>query len=133
MALNRLIIWLAIVLAVFAGFWLMRNLAQKKPAYQNISASELEKALGEGADFQVIDIRDEATFRRGHIPGAINVPFDLLRERIDQIGRDRKVVLVCYSGHTSMMAAEFLVSRGYTNIWNMVGGMAAWRGPLSTR
>ncbi len=130
---KRLFVWIILMVVMVMGFWLLRDRAKKQVAYNDISASELQAALENGDEYQVIDIRDAASYNRGHIAGAINVPMDSLRDRIDAIGRDKKVVLVCYSGHTSRMAAEFLVSRGYDNIWNMIGGMAAWRGPLSTQ
>lgn len=96
-------------------------------SYKNINPSELNTMLRD-KDFVFINV---------HIPFAGNIANTDLSIPYDQIsatenlaklpmGKDAKIVLYCRSGRMSAISAEELVSLGYTNIWNLDGGMDAW-------
>jgi rhodanese-related sulfurtransferase len=94
-------------------------------SYKNISADELAAML-KNKDFVFINV---------HIPFAgdiaqtdLSIPYDEIEQNLSQLPTDKnaKVVLYCRSGRMSQIAAEKLVSLGYTNIWNLQGGMVDW-------
>jgi rhodanese-related sulfurtransferase len=93
-----------------------------------IDSKNLRAQLHSGPPLQVLDVRTPGEFQSVHIPGACNVPLDLLRERRDEIlrGRDRDVVLVCRSGQRAAQAQETLRAVGLTNVRILDGGMIAW-------
>ena len=95
--------------------------------YKNVSPAELNTML-KTRDFVFINVHIPF---EGNIAGTdISIPYDQISEPtyLEQIPVDKnaKILLYCRSGRMSAMAAEELVSLGYTNIWNLTGGMVAW-------
>lgn len=76
----------------------------------------------------VVDVRSAGEFdgELGHLSGAQLLPLGEMRERLDEIPRDRPVVTVCQSGKRSAMAAEILLKAGYTEVANVAGGLIQW-------
>lgn len=94
-------------------------------SYQQLTALELRVML-KNKDFVLINV---------HIPFAgniadtdLSIPYDQIEENLFQLPSDKnaKIVLYCRSGYMSQMAAEEFVSLGYTNIWDLKGGMVEW-------
>ncbi|GIK53494.1 MAG: hypothetical protein BroJett014_24670 [Planctomycetota bacterium] len=94
-------------------------------AYTNVSAAGLAMML-ENKDFPLINV---------HIPyeGEIEstdefVPFNEIQSNLDKFpaDKDAQVVVYCRSGSMSAQAAQMLLELGYTNVWNLDGGMIAW-------
>ncbi|MBO8155531.1 MAG: sulfurtransferase TusA family protein [Bacillaceae bacterium] len=77
----------------------------------------------------IIDVREPAEYAFGHIPGAISIPMGELEDRMDEIGQDQEVYVVCRTGNRSDMAAQKLSEKGY-NVINVVPGMSQWDGPV---
>jgi rhodanese-related sulfurtransferase len=73
----------------------------------------------------VVDVRQPAEWRHGHIHGAQNLPLTQLKRRLDTLPRGKTIVTVCASGHRSNAAARTLVRAGY-EVENLSGGMYAW-------
>jgi rhodanese-related sulfurtransferase len=66
----------------------------------------------------------------GNIPDTdLSIPYNELEQNLSQLPADKneKVVLYCSSGRMSEIAAEELTSLGYTNVWNLKGGMVEWQ------
>lgn len=71
----------------------------------------------------IIDIREKGEYAEGHLKGVPNIPLSELRERINEIPKDRTVYLQCRSGQRSYNACLLLQNLGYTNVVNVTGGI----------
>lgn len=71
----------------------------------------------------IIDIREKNEYAEGHLKGVPNIPLSELRERVNEIPRDRTVYLQCRSGQRSYNACLLLQNLGYTNVVNVTGGI----------
>ncbi|SRR5579883_877705 len=73
----------------------------------------------------VVDVRGRLEYWMGHIPGAQ----PLNRARIlKDIPKHQAIAVTCLSGHRSAIAAQWLVSQGYQQVYNLQGGLLAWQG-----
>ncbi len=78
------------------------------------------RALVESGSY-IIDVREIMEFENGHIKGAVNIPLSELRERINEIPKDKPVYLHCRTGQRSYNAVLALQNLGYNNIINITG------------
>lgn len=74
----------------------------------------------------VIDVRGESEWEAGHMNGAHHIPLGYLTERLEEIPRDRPVVLHCQGGSRSHIGVSLLQAQGYQNVSNLTGGFGAW-------
>lgn len=74
----------------------------------------------------VLDVRTEAERKGGAIEASLNIPLNHLEERLNEVTRDRQVVVHCATGYRSSIAASLLEKHGVTNVMDLVGGWAAW-------
>jgi len=102
--------------------------AQARGARSDIDVPALKAALDAGSVRLLVDVRTDAEYRGGHVPGAVHIPLsDLERRRNELGGPDAGTVhLICQSGGRSSRAADQLVGLGYTVV-NVAGGTGGWR------
>ncbi len=96
-------------------------------AVDEITAGELEDLMQEGGVPLLVDVREAWEFQAGHIDGAMLMPISQFVERYPELPKDRPAVFVCASGSRSGEAVQFLYRLGYRRVYNLQGGMAAWR------
>ncbi len=70
----------------------------------------------------IIDVRTPGEYERGHLEGADNIPVDEIRQRADEVPKDRAVVLYCRVGYRSYIASRILMNIGRDNVRNVLGG-----------
>ena len=75
----------------------------------------------------ILDVRTVSEFNSIHIEGAINIPVDELQERLDELGKDDEILVYCRSGIRSSQAMKTLSNNGFSKVYNMLGGIDAWR------
>jgi glyoxylase-like metal-dependent hydrolase (beta-lactamase superfamily II)/rhodanese-related sulfurtransferase len=92
----------------------------------SISTTEAPAWLDEHKDSFVLDVREPVEYTRGHLPGAVSIPQSDLALRLDDIPKDRDVLVVCHAGNRSLRSSGFLRDVGYQRIVNLAGGTEAW-------
>jgi phage shock protein E len=86
----------------------------------------LERQRKGDAALLVLDVRTPEEYASGHVPGAVNIPYDQLPARIAEVPRDRDVVLYCRSGRRAALAAEVLAGQGYGGLGHLEGDIQEW-------
>lgn len=77
----------------------------------------------------VLDVRENQEYQSGHLLNAKQIPLVKLRERVGELEnfRDKPIVVVCRSGQRSATACSLLGREGYTQVYNLAGGVQAWQ------
>src|SRR5690606_24149049 len=78
----------------------------------------------------LLDVREEAEYAFGHIEGSISIPMGELEDRLDELDKDKEIYVICRTGTRSDLAAQKLVEKGFTKVYNVLPGMSAWKGDL---
>ncbi|MGL5936848.1 MAG: FAD-dependent oxidoreductase [Cetobacterium sp.] len=81
-----------------------------------------QKELDEKRDeFLVIDVRSRSQYEVAHIEGAINIPLEILREKVKELDKNKKIAVHCNKGVTGNMGQNILLNSGF-NVYNISGG-----------
>lgn len=73
-----------------------------------------------------IDVRTPHEYQLGSIPGFINIPVDVLREHLDELSKDKPIVVTCAVGLRGYLAYRILTQSGFKNVCNLSGGYKTW-------
>lgn len=93
---------------------------------KNITPQDLKARQDQGETFLVLDVREPWEVQEASVHGALNVPMDDVPASLDKIPHDRPVVVMCHTGSRSSFIADWLETRGYHNVLNLVGGIDRW-------
>lgn len=96
--------------------------------FDTIKTNDIIKYIGI-ANVVIIDLRDRKEYLAGHIPTAINIPYEELEDRKYELPRNSLLIFYCGRGHISLLAARDLMKDGY-NIKSLYGGFRAYHGKL---
>ena len=99
--------------------------------YEQISMERAKQIMAQETNYIILDVRTEEEYANGHIPNAICVPNESIREMqpIALPNRNQLILVYCRSGARSKQAAKKLALLGYTNVKEF-GGIIDWKGGL---
>ncbi len=98
--------------------------------FHTLSMDEAKIEIEENPHILIVDVRTAAEYKKGHIPGAINIPVEtphLITEKIPD--KTQTIFVYCLSGGRSQRACEIFAEMGYGNITD-IGGILFWPGSL---
>jgi len=93
---------------------------------EQIPVEELRHRIAEGLVDQVLDVRRPVEWETDHISSARNSPLNHLAEESQSLNRNSRVAVICAGGFRSAIASSILEQAGFEQVYNVVGGMAAW-------
>jgi rhodanese-related sulfurtransferase len=129
-------IWgiVAIVLISVAGFFVWQRLNPASASNPlEISVAQAAEKRAQGAF--ILDVRQPEEWAQFHIPGATLIPLGDLPSRLNEVPKDREVVVVCRTGRRSAQGRDILLNAGYNQVTSMAGGVTEWQAkglPIAT-
>jgi len=130
---------LLIAVLIFASQLQDRPSGPESPAgFETVTVEEAKKMI-EKEEVFVLDVRTPDEFNESHIKGATLIPVtnsggsnmspdQLLGARINEVPKNQKILVYCRTGYRSTSASQMLVAAGYSDVYNMQGGITAWTG-----
>lgn len=93
---------------------------------KHISAPELQAKIGNTGDLFLLDVREPYEFNYARIERSMLIPLNQLPQRLEELDREREIIVICHHGMRSLQAAHYLVQSGFKNVVNLSGGIDAW-------
>lgn len=105
--------------------------AASADSYRQVSMQEAVELMHSESDYIILDVRTQAEYQSGHIPGAICIPNEtILHDDIPELpDKDQLILVYCRSGNRSKQASAKLAALGYTGVVEF-GGIHAWPGDI---
>jgi len=92
-----------------------------------ITAKELEEMKMRGEAISVIDARTQPQFEKSHVEDAASIPHECLRQQMDRLDKNSRIVTYCNKGVTGNAAQNILLNNGFRNVYNLSGGHENYR------
>lgn len=98
---------------------------------KEVTVQELKAKMDANEDFQLIDVRERNEYDYCNIGGEL-LPMGEIMLNLDKVAKDKEVIVHCKSGGRSGSIVSALMSRGYTNVANLKGGILAWSAEIDS-
>ncbi|WP_410508788.1 rhodanese-like domain-containing protein [Methanosarcina hadiensis] len=134
---KQILLYFASFLVILIAVMIFAPRSGYTPAgIKNVNVEEAKKMV-EKDDVFVLDVRTPSEFNSSHVKGATLIPVtnasgsglspdNLLEARVDEVPKNKKILVYCRSGHRSVSASKILINAGYEQVYNMEGGINAW-------
>ena len=119
----------SLFLSVLAMFGLFQS---TPPAYHNLTAANFAEGMHRSGAV-LVDVRRPDEFAAGYIPGAVNIEVTAadFAQRVAKLDKTKPTYVYCRSGARSSKAAAQLSAAGFTQVYNLLGGVLDWPQPLT--
>jgi rhodanese-related sulfurtransferase len=96
---------------------------------KELTIDDLRQKQSEGAEFHLLDVREDHEWEKGRIPGSRHLGRGIIERDIETLvpNQEAEIILYCGGGYRSALAADNLQRMGYQNVLSMAGGIRAWR------
>lgn len=107
-------------------FILLTAAAVSAAASKDITSAEAKAIIIKNRNTFILDVRTPQERSQGFIPGSVLIPIDMIEKRLNEIPKNRPVVVYCAVGSRSRAVAQALSVRGFPEVYNMRDGIAGW-------
>ncbi len=98
----------------------------EKARYIDVGVQQGKEMIDSG-DVFILDVRTQEEYDAGHIRNSTLIPVQELDSRLKELPRNKKILVYCRTGQRSVAASEKLENSGFTQIYNMKGGITEWK------
>lgn len=95
-------------------------------AARDISSREAKVLLEKNKNIFLLDVRTPQENSQARLPGTVLIPISELERRINEVPRNKTILVYCAVGSRSKPVAEFLAKNGYKEVYNMSDGLVGW-------
>ena len=120
---TKLSVVLVVTVMIFSIFFI--SCKNETAEIKSISVEEVYEIIKNKEDYLIIDVRTKEEYDEGHIGGATLLPVQELEDRLNELPKDKPIIVYCRSGNRSRTAAGILVNNGFTQVYDM-GGIGDW-------
>ena len=107
--------------------FLLFSCSNKENTYKQIDSIQAQEIFTKEGNYIILDVRTKEEYDSGHIPNAINVPVETINNKPSELpDLNQEIYIYCRSGNRSKQAADKLVKLGYTNLYDLDGGLLNW-------
>ena len=101
--------------------------APVRPSYKNVTVDEAQQIIQQDGGLIILDVRSQQEYDSGHIPRVILIPVGELKDRLGELDETKAILVYCKSGVRSAQASQLLADNGFPKVYNLEGGIVAWR------
>ena len=115
-----------IAIAFISGGMLIWPLVRSRASGPALTTLQVTQLIN-SKNATVVDIRPPEEFAKGSLPNARNLPADRVKDRAGELKKDKPLIVVCANGRNAGTVAAQLRSSGFSEVFVLGGGLAAWR------
>lgn len=95
-------------------------------AAREISSRDAKAIMDKNKNVFLLDVRTPQENSQGRLPGTVLIPINEFERRINEVPKNKTIIVYCAVGSRSKPVAEFLSQRGYKDVYNMTDGIVGW-------
>ena len=123
-------VWIALAIGIVAVVGFVFVMQTQKPASVSstppLEISDAELVAKQQAGDFILDVREQTEWNQFHLAGATLIPLGQLPARLNEVPKDKEIVVVCRTGHRSAQGRDILLSNGFTRVTSMTGGLTQY-------
>lgn len=91
-----------------------------------LSVKEFAEKRGESDTLTLLDVRELWEIATAAVGGSVNIPMGQISSRLAELDPEAPIVVMCHSGMRSSQVAQYLMDQGFSDVYNLTGGIDAW-------
>ncbi len=125
--MKRYIVYVLLMMLIFSVGCSSDTAGTGSNVFRSISPSEAKDIMMKKSDLLVVDVRSPKELKSGYIDGSVFIPIWEIAQGRKSLPADRPLLLVCAIGGRSYGLGKYLNEKGWPEIYNLSGGIAAWK------